>query len=486
MAAWRCTNCTKVSNAASRPRSHRRGGAACGPFTAAVVADEGAVLAPAGATVTPAALRTPERPTTYRQSLLRSFEVCPRRALHDLLLPGDLSVGNVGSSADLGSAAHAVFGEIMATLKREGHSIDQNGHPVTTDQLSTQEGIEVMYETIAAGEWVLPAEDRATLRGFVLSFCSSPRYRFDPGRIIALERRLSLDLLCPDGVTRTLTGQPDVVLSDPPDGLVVVDWKTGQGQPPTPRPRCKHCGEGVTHPNHKRDGNCTFTPPADDEPIVGRAYLSDGGTYQLDIYGLLVLKGVGEDGYQLAPRAQRVTLREAWMRFGERREATLGRDELEHVEREIALQMMLLDRAIDEGPESGTKLTNPRPGKQCVRACPVSLSCPIPHDQRGEGSITSPDEADRKAKEWVKAKADDVALRAQLKAWHESTGHCPDVGDGQVVRWEGEKGKRNFGPHPPAVAPDPVEAAAADAALMQQWADELEVHKAKAEVPSAA
>ncbi len=445
---WRCTACGRVSNAATMPHSHVRAGQPCGPFAAAVVGTGGSVVVERAA---------PARPTTYRQSLLRSFEVCPRRALHDLRIPGDLSVGNVGSSADLGSAAHAVFGEILATLKREGSSLDGSGRRVVIEQLSTQEGIEVMYEVLAAGEWVLPAEDRDTLRDFVLWFCSFPKYRFNPGRIISLEKRLSLDLLCPDGVTRTLTGQPDVVLSDPPDGLVVVDWKTGRGKPPSPRQM-----------------------PAEGEPIVGRQYLSEGGTYQLDIYGLLVLKGRTEDGYQLAPRAQRVTLREAWMRFGETREATLGVDELEHVEREIAIQMMLLDRAIDEGPESGTKLTNPRPGRQCLRSCPVVLSCPIPREQRGDGAIGSADEADGNARDWVKTRADDAAYRSRLKAWHEETGHCPEVGDGTVVRWEGEKGSRKFGAHPPVIPVDPAEAEAADAAFLASMEAELEAQQAKA------
>lgn len=461
---WQCETCGKCSNAKVKPRSHVRGGNLnCGPFVAATIAPDGMVLAPAGATIVEHA--APERPTTYRQSVLRSFEICPRRALHELLIPGDLSVGNVGSSADLGSAAHAIFGEILATLRRQGEQM-----------ISTQEGIEVMYETLVAGEWVLPAEDRDTLRDFVLSFCSSPKYRLQPSRIMALETRLSLDIECPDGVTRTLTGQPDVILSDPPDSLIVIDWKTGRGQPPTPRPKCKHCGEGASHPNHRRDGHCTFTPPGDDEPIVGRAYLSEGGTYQLDIYGLLALKGRTEEGYQIAPRAQRVTLREAWLRFGERREATLGIDELEHVEREIAVQMMLLDRAIDEGPESGSKLTNPRPGRQCNRGCPVSLTCPVPEEQRGEGAITSPDDADENARRWVKIRAADTALRARLKAWHEETGHCPNVGDGTQVRWEGEKGSRKFGAHLPAVpdAERTAAIAASDAAFVASMQAELE------------
>lgn len=415
------------------PRSHRRQGAPCGPFAPVSVA-------PAGALIT--ARVQPTRPETYRQSLLRSFEVCPRRALHEIQLPGDLSVGNVESSADLGSATHAVFHEILRTLRRQGE-----------EQISTQEGIEIMYETLAAGEWVLPAEDRHSLVAFVLSFCSY--YSWPRGRIMALEAKLHLDLKCPDGKTRTLTGTPDVVLADPPDGLVIVDFKTGKGQPRSPREM-----------------------PEDGQPIVGREYLSSEGTFQLDVYGLLALKGVDEHGHRLTTRASRATMREAWMRFGQRREATLGLDELEHVERQIGVQMMLLDRAIEEGPESGSKLTNPRPGRQCVRGCPVSMSCPVPEEQRGEGAIGSPADADENARRWVKVQAVNTALRARLKAWHEETGHCPDVGDGTVVRWSGDKPGRKFGVH--------VEAAGADQRAGDEFLASMEAELARrGEVVSA-
>ncbi len=471
--AWRCTGCSKLSNAKTKPRRHVRGPDYCGPFEPAQVAPDGAVV------VERSNVPTMERarPTTYRQSLLRDFETCPRRALHSLAIPNDLSVGNVGSSADLGSASHAVLIAIINTLRQHGTSLDEHGRRVAVEQLSTQEGIEVMYETLAAGEWVLTAEDRADLRGFVLTFCSEKKYRWQPGRILATERRLHLDIVCPDGKTRRLTGQPDVILADPPDSLIIVDFKTGRGQPSNPRPRCQVCGEWASNAAHGHGGSHRFTPPPDDAPIVGRQYLDS--TYQLDIYGLLALRGVDEDGHRLSARARQATLREAWMRFGELREATLTVDELEHVEREVAVQMMLLDRAIDEGPDSGSKLTNPRPGKQCSRACPVLLSCPIDHEQRGdEGAITSPEEADELVKAWVKAKADYQALGKRVKAWHDVTGHCPEVGDGTVARWKAKaSGKgRDFGVFEPEV----IELD--DGRYIEQWTAELEAQQTKAGV----
>ena len=430
--AWRCTACRRVSNAAAQPHSHVRNGQPCGPFAPAVIGSDGTVLVEAPPI---------ERPTTYRQSLLRSFEVCPRRALHDLLLPGDLSVGNVGASADLGSCLHAVVAEILRTLSRQKET-----------QISTQEGIEIMREVYARGPWVLPAEDRDDLRAFTLSFCTYYSWTRPP---IAIEGRpawaagdapaepLSMDIMCPDGRTRRLTGTPDVVLADPgpSPGLIVIDWKSGRGKPRSPRQM-----------------------PDDGQPIVGREYLSVEGTYQLDVYGLLAMNAW--------PLAQHVTLREAWLRFGERREATLDRSELEHVEHEIAIQMMKLDQAIDEGPDSGSKLTNPRPGRHCARACPVALSCPIPDEQRGDGAIRSPDCADENARRLVKVSAVRTDLLSKLKAWHESTGHCPEVGDGTVIRWSNEKAPRKFGAHPPLL-PSP----AADSDPMAPWLASLEAQQ---------
>src|SRR3954463_5942427 len=83
--------------------------------------------------------------TTFRQSLLSSFEQCPRRAMHGMAIDDDITVGNVGSSADLGSAFHAVAAEILRTLHRQGE-----------EQIPTQEAVEILYEVLRAGPWVLP------------------------------------------------------------------------------------------------------------------------------------------------------------------------------------------------------------------------------------------------------------------------------------------------------------------------------------------
>jgi hypothetical protein len=393
MNAWRCTDCGKLANAKAKPRAHIRNGQPCGPFTEALVAGEGAALVD---------VRPIPRPTTYRQSLLRSFETCGRRTLADLKIPDEISTGNSGALADLGSAAHAVFAAILRDLHRDGQ-----------DQPSTTRALELMRRTLAEGEWVLPTDERHVLRELVMSFATYDRW--DTKRIMALERPLSLELLCDDGEIRTLTGQPDLIIADPPDGLIVVDFKTGLGVPKSPRQM-----------------------PAEGEPIVGREYLSPSGTFQLDLYGLLALRRY--------PAAQRVTLRELHLRFGHRREATLGRDELPEVERQIALQMMLLDRAIIEGDRS--ELWRPRPGRHCLRQCPVARSCPIPDEQRGLGALSSKEDADEEAARFVVVDALRQTQREALKAYHEETGEAPEVGDGRGLFWKRkEKGGRSFDVH---------------------------------------
>lgn len=373
--------------------------------------------------------------TAYRQSLLSSYEQCPRRALHGMAIDDDLTVGNVGASADLGSAFHAFAAEYLRTLWQQNEP-----------NMPTQEAVEVAYEILAHGterlnvstgevhrqKWVLPADERDDLVWMVLGFC---RYEWAPRRIMPggtdLDPeggRLSADIVCPDGVTRTLTGQPDLILADPPDGIVIVDYKSGKGKPKAPRAE------------------------PDAELATGKQYLSERGHFQLDSYGLL--------GMRKYPQAKRATLRELHMRSGKTREAVLGREELEHVERQIGLHLMLLDeaRALFEAGEAETHtLLRPRPGSWCARKCPVAASCPVPAEQRGVGALDSDEAADEAAGRYVNVDGLRNTLREQLRAYHEQTGRAPLVGDGTAVFWRPKPdGKgRSFGVFPVEDIPAP-------------------------------
>lgn len=444
--AFACQGCGKVSNARTAPRSHRRGGEACGPFAAAVVAEEGAVLAPAGAIVTPArevlhgevldpALR-------YRQSTLRSYVACPRSTV----LSSHHTTGGVGSTDDLGSAGHAVFAEILRTLRQHGEV-----------QMSTEEAVCIMREVVAAGPWILTARDYngdGDQIGLLQMTCNFAGETWNPARFMAIEQRLSMELVCPDGEIRLLTGTPDLVIADPDTstpGIVCNDHKTGMARPQNPR---------IT--------------PEEGEPIRGAQYLTDGTFTQFAIYAVLAMNEW--------PRAQRFIGRErSWRWLGPWREVVISRETVqEHLTPWVAELMMKLDCGRTEG--EGSEYARPRPGKQCNTRCSVKRSCPVPQEQRGLGAIGSHDEADAEAKRWAVIKALQPEQREAIKAYVEATGYQPRVSDELVARWKDKaSGKgRDFGIFEPAVPVDPAEQAAADAAFVASMEAELAIQRERA------
>lgn len=343
------------------------------------------------------------KPDVYRQSLLRSFTVCGRRTMHGLQVGDDIRAGWVGHSGDLGTAFHEFAAEYLRTLYVQGQG-----------QMPTQESVEVMYEVLGRLPFTLPFEALDELRWLVLGFCD---LIWNPKRILALEERLEAEIVCPDGEVRVAKGQPDVLMADPPDWLIVVDFKTGRGRPSGPR-----------------------VEPEVGEVVEKRDYLSD--MFQADVYSLLALRRY--------PTARGVIFRELHLRSGQIRQGRLTREQLEHVERKLAVTMMNLDRAISEGEES--PLWSPRPGGHCARQCPVARSCPVPEEMRGDGAIETDERADEVAQLYVVAKAQYTQAADQLKAWEEGGNRAGRANENEAVRWGPdaeafrEKGKgRKFG-----------------------------------------
>lgn len=330
---------------------------------------------------------------SMRQSTLRSFETCARRTWHDIQAGEDSVRGYTEATAALGSVFHLIAAEILRTLHRTGGV-----------QMPTQEAMEVAYEIYAACDYVLPADERDSLRTLVLNFCQE---EWNTKAILAVERQLSADIVCQDGVTRTITGSPDMIMADPPVGLLIHDWKTGLGKPRTPR----------------------VIP--DDGIIRGKEYLSERGHFQGDSYCFLALRKY--------PLAEYATFREKWWRMGgEPRQMTLGRDEMEHVERELGVQLMKMDRGLQEGEASD--LWRPRPGRHCSRQCAVARSCPVPEEQRGAGAVEDQASADAQAARLVVLEAVRDQVKDGLRSYFLETGNAPVLPDGRSFRWDGGKG----------------------------------------------
>lgn len=332
-----------------------------------------------------------------RQSLARAFDECPQAAKWSAENPDFTTPPQA-----LGSAFHLVAEEILRTLKVTGErALKGRG-----DEGGTEEALAIMREVLASDECPhLDVEQQADLRWMVLLFS---RHEWSANRIVAIEERLFWDVPCPDGVVRTLTGTPDLLVLNPPAGVIIPDFKTGWAMPPAPR-----------------DGDWSKQG--------GRPYLSDRGTFQLDVNGFLVMKNY--------PAIEHATLREFHIRLDETREAVLRRDELEHVEHRIGLLLMRLDRTL-----TGELEPEARSGKHCSY-CPKPQECPIPPDERGEGKITDDDVAAAVARRLPVVEAERSQAISGLKAYVGKQGNV-DLGNGSYVGWRKDaKGKRTFGVH---------------------------------------
>jgi hypothetical protein len=352
---------------------------------------------------------------TLRQSLLGDFDSCRLMTLFGLE-----GTPYTNAAQARGIIFHRFAGEVLRTLRRTGEQ-----------QIPVSEALEILYEVarqadVPSAEVVtVPAAERRLLRILAIKFASENRFRMD--RLIDVERRLfaTVEYPRPDGgvVQRTITGQLDALIADPPDGAVVLDWKTTRQPPPRYTPRRED-----PHPDHGR----------------GVSYL---GYFQQRTYALLVMAN-----YEAV---ERVTLREFYPLAGEARTATVMRADLEHVARELAGLAEGLDRALAEGGKS--PLWHPSPGKHCSY-CPRPGSCPIDAEVRmAEGGITSKAQAQRAAAQYVLANRDKDLLHEALQGWVEVHGPVAvRSGKGRYeVRWKKPKtgnGRGTFGVHVPTTS----------------------------------
>lgn len=196
--------------------------------------------------------------------------------------------------------------------------------------------------------------------------------------LATVEQRLEATLEYPSlygPVPRILTGQIDALFIEGEynERGVVYDWKDTWGLPAQTE---------ISHP----------------------------GYFQQRFYGWLVMKNFKTIHF--------VTLREQYPRYTETREATLTRDELDDVELELAALAERFDRSYEE------QVHPPAPGKHCSW-CLRPSACPILPEARGEGRITSLEDAKRKAGQWIVAKEAAGQIAKALKAFCDVHGPVP-------------------------------------------------------------
>ncbi len=259
---------------------------------------------------------------------------------------------------------------------------------------------------------IVPARERRMLRMAALALADEP---VDMRRLWKVEERLfaTVKYTLEDGfsVERQISGRPDAVLTDPPDGLIVLDWKTSPA-----------------------------APAAGDQPhwTGDHLHVSPEGYWQQRFYAYLLMTNLDW--------VNRVTLREYYPIPREAREARVPREALEHIEQELSVVVEFLDRALQEGGDS--PIWAPSPGRHCAW-CRRAVDCPIERAARAKmGGVTSAEQARQIGAEAVLSNEVYQESRKALKAWNEATGEAIPVAAAKG-RWEwrwgtNSKGGRRF------------------------------------------
>lgn len=335
-------------------------------------------------------------PDPLRQSSIARFDNCPLSLLLEAQNPQPSQKGNMGAR---GTLFHVWVARVLRQMRAEGWT----EYPV---DMGLELLLQVLAQHVPAEQVVhLPMRELRWLRVLVVRWCEGTRRAgFNAGRILAVEERQFMPLEVPDGAggtyRRVITGQPDVLVADPPDGIIVVDWKSGWAPP-----------------SKSEEASLREREEGDDNK------LSEQGYAQQVIYGAL--------GLHEYPAANRFTLREAYIMHGEYREATIFRHELERTLDVLGAIVAQIDLAFADGPDSQRWIA--KAGTHCS-ICPAVSRCPI---KDWEGIPASLDEAVLLAREWIvsaEVRKDRLPL---LKGWVNENGPIPiDHGKGRrEVGW---------------------------------------------------
>lgn len=331
-----------------------------------------------------------------RVSTLRSYSQCPQATAWMLEDDGDWS----SEEAALGTVSHGVLEVILNQLRASGD-----------ESVSFDDALAIMARVAADTQMPhLSAKSLETLRIITLQIA---KMQWTASKIVHVEKRLWCDVVCPDGETRRLTGQPDVVQAQAPGVAAITDLKTAWNTPPSPR-----------------DG--------DWERDQGKPFISDTGWFQLNALSLLVQRTF--------PLIHTTQLHEWYPRAGETRVAWITREELPAVEWRIGLLLQRLDAM-----RAGTLKAEARAGTHCSRICPRPADCPIPAAERrsiltGNGELVDDTQAFTMAEIYAAVAAQKDRLTAPLKAWCDGGRDIPVPGG--VVGWRSNGGaRRSFGVH---------------------------------------
>lgn len=359
-------------------------------------------------------------PDPLRQSHIARFDACALSLLLDVQAPRR----SVGPLAAIGTLFHRWVARAIEEMREQGQT-----------RMPVDHGLSLLLQVLAQRDVPddevvhLPLSELKWLRICCVKWCEGGP--FNASRVMMVEKRLRAAIYVPDGkgglYERIITGKPDVVVADPPDGVIVIDWKSGW-QPPA---KLGFEGEQA----HGKAG------------VEKAEKLTDQGYAQQVIYGLLILQNL--------PAVNRVTLREAYLRAGEYRESTIDRFNLERVTDVLGAVIAQMDAAFEAGPESERWL--PEAGPHCA-TCAAPRMCPL---YEWEGIPTDLEEAVLLAREWIVAgqvRKDRLPL---LKGWVEQNGPIPiDHGKGRREvgwkTWDGETAgpRGNFTLYEPQDAPD--------------------------------
>jgi hypothetical protein len=322
-------------------------------------------------------------PDPIRQSSIARFDNCALSLLLDVQAPGS----HTSDLAALGTLWHRWVARVIAKMRASG----EVQFPV---DMGLDELLHVVAQRDVEDEAVvhLPMREVRWLRIAVVKWCHGGP--FNAQRVIAIEEPLEGVIACPDGnggtYERRIIGHPDVLVADPPDGIIVVDWKTGWAPPAKLGHEDREARESEQESDEK---------------------LTDQGYAQQVIYGVLILQNY--------PTVNRVTLREAYLRHGEYREATIDRYNLERVQDVLGAVISQIDAAFAAGPNSARWV--PSAGTHCA-ICPNPRLCPL---KDWEGIPTSLDEAQLLAREWIVAGEVRKERVPLLKGWVDANGPIP-------------------------------------------------------------